>query len=769
MPLQKVEFRPGVNRETTNYAGEGGFFVVDKVRFRGGYAQKIGGWVNITNPTSSENTYNGIARSLWNYVTTDGLNLLGVGTNQKFYVESGGVYNDITPIASSFTLSDDPFSITAGSKEIEVASTAHGVTIGTFVNFSGATPLGSASFVIDGEYEVLSIPSADSFTIASTTAATSTVVGGGSLVVGQYDIDAGTAVYTTNVGWGGPPWGQGGWGSNVPAGIPLRLWSQFNYGNDLIFAENSGNIYYWTRDTSTWARATTLEEKANSVPKTTTIATAASGATTIVVADATGINTGAVVTGSGIPAGAFVTTAWTGSTSVTISVATTSSLTATAVSFSYAGRHVPNETELILDSPVDDFTVCMGSNPYDPTNFDTVYDPLIVRWSDADNPYEWVPEVTNQSGEQRLSNGSKIVAATTARQEIVVWTDTAVYSMQYLGPPFVWGFTLLDQDVSIASQNSVINVNNAVYWMGLDKFFVYDGRVNTLPCSIRQHIYSTLNRDQIAQVMCGNNEAFSEVWWFYPSTGSTVNDTVVIYNYLENVWSYGNLNRTAFSPQSIRDYPLLANSIQVSYLGANITATDTSITLLNASSYPRTGTIFIGSEQITYTGITNNTTLTGCVRGANGTVAASHTALTPVTMSYPNQVLFHEIGWDDVSTGTAQPIDCFIESSDFDIGDGNNFAFVSRIIPDVKFLGSTVTTPAVDISIFPRNYPGSAYGTPDIETVRATVVLPFEQYTEQLFTRVRGRQMAVRIGSTELGVAWQMGALRLDIRPDGRR
>jgi hypothetical protein len=278
-----------------------------------------------------------------------------------------------------------------------------------------------------------------------------------------------------------------------------------------------------------------------------------------------------------------------------------------------------------------------------------------------------------------------------------------------------------------------------------------------------------LNKDQIAQVMCGNNEAFSEVWWFYPSTGSTVNDTVVIYNYLENVWSYGNLNRTAFSPQSIRDYPMLANSIQVSYLGAGITATDTSISLLNASSYPRTGIIFIDSEQITYTEITNNTTLTGCVRGVNGTVAASHTAFTPATLTAPNQVLFHEIGWDDVSTGTPQPIDCFIESSDFDIGDGNNFAFVSRIIPDVKFLGSTVSTPAVDISIFPRNYPGAPYGTPDVETVRATVVLPFEQYTEQLFTRVRGRQMAVRIGSTELGVAWQLGALRLDIRPDGRR
>jgi len=768
MPLQKVTFRPGVNRETTNYAGEGGFFTVDKVRFRGGYAQKIGGWTSIA---SNDSIYNGTARSLWNYVTTDGLNLLGVGTNQKFYVELGGVYHDITPLGSSFTLSSDPFRTISGSKQIVVTSTGHGVTIGTFVTFSGATPItaGGMSLVLNGEYEVLSVQSADSFTIATTTLSASSVVGGGSLVVGQYDIDAGTAVYTTSVGWGGPPWSSGTWGSSVPAGVPLRLWSQFNYGNDLIFAENSGSIYYWTRDTSTWSRATTLEAKANSVTKAVTFATAASGSVTLVVADASSINTGALVSGSGIVSGTYVTADWNGSTSVTISAATTSSLTATAVAFSYAGRHVPNETELVLDSPVDDFTVCMGSNPYSPSDFDTAYDPLLVRWSDADNPYEWVPEVTNQSGEQRLSNGSKIVAATTARQEIVVWTDTAVYSMQYLGPPFVFGFTLLDQDISIASQNAVINVNNAVYWMGLDKFFVYDGRVNTLPCSIRQHIYSTLNRDQIAQVTCGNNEAFSEIWWFYPSTGSNRNDTVVIYNYLENVWSYGSLGRTAYAPQTIRDYPMLANSIQVSYLGADITSSDTSISLLNASSYPSTGTIFIDSEQITYTGITNNTTLINCVRGANGTTATTHTAYTPVTLAAPNQILFHEIGWDDLSTGVAQPIDCFIQSSDFDIGDGDSFAFVSRIIPDVKFLGSTTSSPSITISLYTRNYPGSAYGTPDVDQVQATAVLPVEVYTEQVFTRVRGRQMSVRVGSSGLGVAWQMGAFRLDIRPDGRR
>jgi len=767
VPLQKVEFRPGVNRETTNYANEGGFFTVDKVRFRGGFAQKIGGWVNIG---SALYTFKGVCRSLWNYALRNGLNLLGVGTNQKFYVESGGIYNDITPLAFSGTISDNPFRTTSGSQLVEVTSTGHDVTLGTFVTFSGATPLtgGGMSLVMNGQFEVISVTGANSFVVFAPSVATSSVIGGGSLVIGQYDIDAGNAVYTTGVGWGGPPWGEGGWGSNIPAGIPLRLWSQFNYGDDLIFAENEGEIYYWTADTSTWARATTLEAKANSVVKTTTTATAASGSVTLVVADATGINTGAVVSGSGVVSGTFVTAAWDGSTSVTISTATTSSLTATAVSFSYAGRHVPNETNLVIDSPIDDFTICMGANPYDPTNFSTTFDPLLVRWSDADDPYEWVPEVTNQSGEQRLASGSKIVAATSARQEIIIWTDTSVYSMQYLGPPFVFGFTLLDQDISIASQNAVINVNNAVYWMGTDKFYVYDGRVNTLPCTIRQHVYSTLNKDQIDQVMCGNNEPYSEIWWFYPGTSSTLNDQFVIYNYLENSWSYGNLTRTAFCPQTIRDNPQMAFSIQSSYLDMAVNETATTLTVINTSSYPRSGTVQIGSEQITYTGVSSNN-LTGCVRGANGTVAASHAIYAPVTLTAPNQVLFHEVGWDDVSTGTPQPIDCFIESSDFDIGDGHNFGFVSRIIPDIKFLGSTVSNPSLTISVYPRNYPGSAYGTPDVEQVNATAVLPYELYTEQLFTRVRGRQMAVRVGSSGLGVSWQMGALRLDIRQDGRR
>jgi hypothetical protein len=307
--------------------------------------------------------------------------------------------------------------------------------------------------------------------------------------------------------------------------------------------------------------------------------------------------------------------------------------------------------------------------------------------------------------------------------------------------------------------------------MGTDKFFVYNGRVDTLPCTIRQHIFSNLNQDQIAQVTCGNNEAFSEVWWFYPSTNSYVNDSFAVFNYLEGVWTYGSLNRSAFAPQTIRKYAMMAFGIQTSYLDTAIDSSVTTISLINASSYPNSGIVQIDSEKISYTGLSGNT-LTGCVRGVGGTTAASHTIDTEVAFVAPNQVMFHEVGWDDVSTGTPEPIECFIQTSDFDIGDGESFQFLSQIIPDVKFLGSDTVrnpNPSVTLALYPRNYPGSLYGDPDTGAVTATVVLPVEQYTTQVYTRVRARQIAFRIASTALGVAWQMGAMRFDIRPDGKR
>jgi len=332
----------------------------------------------------------------------------------------------------------------------------------------------------------------------------------------------------------------------------------------------------------------------------------------------------------------------------------------------------------------------------------------------------------------------------------------------------VWSFNLLDQNISIASQNAVVSVDNSVYWMGDDNFFVYNGRVQTLPCTLRQHVFSTLNQSQISQVISGINEPFSEIWWFYPGTDSKVNSLYVALNYKDGTWHYGNLNRTAYVQQTLRTYPMLAKGIQTSYLSAGINSTDTTITLLNAGSYPSSGTIVIENEEINYTGVSGNS-LTGCVRGANNSVAASHAIYSTVAMKAPNQVMFHEVGLDNVETGVPEPITAYIETSDFDIGDGDHFAFVSRIIPDLKFLGSSASSPSVTLTLYPHNYPGSLYGTGDADSVTASVVLPVERYTEQVYTRIRGRQLALRVTSSDLGVAWQMGAMRIDIRPDGRR
>jgi len=763
VPLQKLELRPGVNRESTSYANEGGFFAGDKVRFRSGYAEKIGGWQSINVAGS---TFFGVCRMLWNWITTVSQNLLGVGTNQKVYVELGGEYYDITPLGNSLTLTQNPFSTTSGSRLVTVTASAHLSAIGTYVNFSGATTF--ASLTLNGDYEIQSVPTSNTFTFYADSNAGSTTTGGGSLVIAQFDIDAGSAVYSSGVGWGGPPWGSGGWGSSTGVGIDLRIWSMFNYGDDLMFAEREGEIYFWTLNTSTWPRAVTLEEKANTEIKTTTTAAFASGVTTIVVNDATGINTGSVLSGSGIITGTYVTETWNGSTSVTISQATNASATVSSIAFSYAGRHVPNEVYIILDSPINDFVITCGSTPYDPTDFTPSFDPLLVRWSDQGNAYEFVPEVTNQSGEQKLSHGSYIVTAINTRQEILIWTDTALFSMQYVGPPFVWSFNLLDQDTTIASQNAMLTVNNVVYWMGRDKFFMYSGRVETLPCTLRQFVYNDINYDQLSQVVAGANDGYNEVWWLYPSKNSLVNDRYVIYNYLERIWYYGNINRSFWSGHTQRNNPIAAFSVQESYLSTAINSSVTTIALDNASTYPESGIVQIDSEKISYAAKSGNT-LTGCVRGVESTTAASHDQYTEASYYVANQTMLHEIGNDDESVTPALPIEAFIESSDFDIQDGQTFGYVWRIVPDLNFTGSTGSSPSVTLTVRPRQNSGSNYSSADSPTVTRTSVIPIQQYTGQVYTRVRGRQMAFRVDSTELGVAWQMGMMRIDVRPDGRR
>jgi hypothetical protein len=765
MPLTKLQFRPGINKETTSYANEGGYFECDKVRFRSGSPEKIGGWIN----QSPAYTFKGVARLLWNWVTLASANLLAIGTSQKFYIEYGGDYYDITPLRlAATTLGANPIATVSGSRQLTITHVAHAASVGTYVTLTSTVAVGGIT--VAGEYEILTTPSGNTYTIASDIAASSTTTGGGT-VTAEYQINAGSSTYTlTGGGWGTGAWGEGGWGEavGIGVGIPLRLWSSCNYGEDLLMAPRGGEIYYWHVDTGTFARAVPLSTRTNTLTKTSTSASFTNGLTSITVGSATGITAGQVIAGTNIPVGTYVTAAYAlGSTTVPISAPTTGTSSGT-YTFSYAGRFVPTSTNQIFNTDVSHFTVALGANPYDPTNFATAFDPMLVRWSDQDNTYEWVPEATNQAGEQPLSNGSALVCAHNTRQEILVWSDTALYSMQYLGPPYVFSFNMIAENLSIASPKAVTTASGITRWMGTDKFYLYSGRVEPIPCTLRKFVFDNINREQMFQIVSGTNEGFNESWWFYPSANSVINDSYVIYNHVENIWYYGTLSRTAWLDSPLRRSPMGAFSLQTSYLSADLDSTATTLTLLDGSSYPATGTVVIGTEQISYEAVSGNT-LTGCVRGVNLTTATSHDAYSPATFLIPNQVMFHEYETDDQSGPTATPIEAFIESSDFDIGDGHNYAFVWRVMPDLSFNGSTVEAPQVLLMVEGRENSGTAYPPAAQPVVARSAAIPIEQYTGEVYTRVRGRQMKFRLDSTRLGVHWQMGAMRIDVRPDGRR
>jgi hypothetical protein len=378
-----------------------------------------------------------------------------------------------------------------------------------------------------------------------------------------------------------------------------------------------------------------------------------------------------------------------------------SSSTVPGTSYTYAD-FVPNRTNQVIGSAIQRFVIAFGSNPYDPTNPVNTFDPLLVRWSDQEDPFMWVPDATNQSGEYRLNIGSSIILARSTRQEILVWSDSAIYSMQYLGPPYVWGFQLLQDNITVMSPNAAVTINNVTYWMGADKFFSYTGRVETLPCSLWQFVFDDINKDQAYQVFAGSNESYNEVWWFYCSQNSNVIDSYIIYNYLERTWAYGTMNRTAWLDTGLRQFPMAADGVN-------------------------------------------------------------------------NRVLYHEANVDDVSGLFPVPIEAYIQSSDFDIGDGHNFGFVWRILPDLTFNGSNSNQPFVTMTLRPRQNSGTPYGTADNPRVASTQnyinqnTYDVQEFDGQVYTRIRARRMSFRIESNSLGVAWQLGSPRIDIRNDGRR
>ena len=621
MPLKKLDLRPGVNRERTRYANENSWYECDKIRFRQKLPEKIGGWTRI-----SANTFQGVCRSLWAWITLAGSQLVGVGTHLKFYIEQGGVYSDITPIRAT-TTNAATFSASNGSTTITVTDNSHGASIGDFVTFSSAVSLGGVitATILNAEHQIVSVTNANTYTFTASTAANSSDSGnGGSATDAAYQISVGPETVVPLTGFGAGNWGEGTWGNGGTGSVELRLWSQSNFGEDLVFGPRGGSLYYWDATNGTSTRGVLLSSLGGA-------------------------------------------------------------------------SDVPTKQNFILVSDISRFVLCFGAN----TIGTSVQDPMLIRWSDQESAVDWTPTSTNQAGSLRLSRGTKIVTAIPTPQAITAWTDAAVYSLQYLGGQAVWGAQVVGENISIASPNAVTFANGVAYWMGKDKFYMYDGTVQPLVCDLLRHVFSDYDTIQADQVFAGTNEEYHEIWWFYCSNGSSTVDKYVIYNYQDKIWYYGSLARTAWLDSGMRNFPLAA----------------------------------------TYT---------------------------------PNLVN-HEEGIDDNQTGTTAAISAFITSAEFDLDDGHQFNFVWRVMPDITFDGSTIDAPSATMTLFPLKNSGSGYNSPasvggdDNGTITRSATVPVEKYTEQINTRVRGRQLSVKVASSASGVQWQLGTPRIDMRPDGRR
>jgi len=773
--LKKILLKSGVNKENTRYTSENGWYDCDKVRFRQGTPEKIGGWQRI-----SSQSFVGVCRSLWAWVTLGSLKLLGVGTNLKFYIENGGSYYDVTPLRSAVTLTN-PFAMVSGSSTVTVTDANGGYINGDYVTFTGSTSNGGITLL--GEYSLTISTTANTYTVTAaspavitsanpavctaqfqlannvqvtlttdgtlpfpfvtsttyhvvntsgytfqlsltsggaaisalgsaqsgiqtvTAQASSTATGGGTIRA-AYQINVGPAYAVVLNGWGVSTWGSGAWGIGTAALDQIRIWTQNNFGEDLIFGPRGGAIYYW--DATTGLLGTVF---------TVTIASPAVLSSSISLSNGMELiltTTGALPTGLNVGQIYYVVNASGG----TCNLALTSGGAAINTTGSQSGVHkispralplasmtgatdVPIRQNYLLVSDSSGFVFAFGATEFGSSTFN----PMLIRWSDQGDPFNWTPSATVQAGFSYLSHGSEIITAMQARQEILVWTDSSLYSLQYQGAPIVWSTQIVGDNFSIAGENAVAYANGVAYWMGVDKFYKYDGRTQTQNCDLLQYVFSDINKSQFAQVVAGTNEGFNEIWWFYCSGTSVDIDSYVVFNYMENqgqgVWYYGSLARTAWLDSGLRDFPIAA--------------------------------------------------------------------------TYDYNIVNHEQGVDDNATGTTLPIEAFITSAEFDLEDGDRFGFVWRVVPDITFRGSTAASPQVTMYLKPMQNSGSGYNVPpsvggeNNATITRTATLPIEEFTGQIYTRVRGRQISMEVRSTAAGVTWQLGSPRLDIKQDGRR
>ncbi len=622
MPLQKITFRPGINREGTAYDNEGGWFDCNLVRFRKGRPEKFGGWEKLTS-----NTYLGTVRALHPWIALEGTKYLGLGSHLKYYIESGGNFNDVTPIRSTTSAGDVTFSATNGDATITVADTAHGAVQNDFVTFSGASSLGGniTAAVLNQEYQVATVVNANSYTIEAKDTSGTTVTAnssdsgnGGSSVVGAYQVNVGLDVYVPGTGWGLNGWGIGAFGqaSALSSTNQLRTWTHDNFGENLIINQRNGGIFRWLESGGLTTRAVELS--------------AISGA-----------------------------------------------------------NLVPTKGLQVLTSEKDRHLIVLGADPISGSSRTGTIDPMLVAFSDQENELDFEPLTTNTAGSLRLSSGSSIIGGVKARQETLIWTDTALYSMQFIGPPFTFGINLINEGTGLIGPKAAITTPSGVYWMSYNNFYSYNGSVQTLPCSVHNYVFNDINLIQSFKIHAFTIKDKSEVGWFYCSSGSNEIDRYVIYNYVENIWFYGQLVRTAWLDSGIENYP---RAVANAYL-------------------------------------------------------------------YQQEKGFN----DDGSPMT----NVFIESSDLDIGDGEQFSFLKRIIPDYKFI-EDANSGNVNIVLKTRNFPGDSLATNSTNVVSAN--------TQQVYVRSRSRQIALRFESDDdatndgnLSIGWRLGATRIDIKPDGKR
>lgn len=728
--LTKLSFKPGINRDETNYTNSGGWFDSDYIRFRNGMPEKIGGWTKIY---ANQTPLIGKCRKLYDWSDIGGNQYLACPTNVKFYVDNSSEIIDITPLRRSVTLGADPIATTNTSSEITITDVNHGAVIGDYITISGSSNVnGILATEINKEFVVTGVANANAYSVITTGTATSTGSGGGSSVSVEYQFHPGASETVAFTGWGAGPWGgvsgEYGWGfgpTTNGASVTTYsdgLWSVDNYGEDMIACPREVVNGY------------TLGTNPISVSNTSNVVTVTqvnhgfSNGMGVIIGSVSGdiggipsfqLNGTQTITVVNANAYTFTVanTATSNATGGSDSYVYTSSLiywdidnlSGPAISFSdlgaeYAKLFMPYVAKEIMVSDQNRQIIAFGCNPYD---VNQAQDPMVVRWSDSSDPTNWdAADTTKNAGETRLSSGSYIVTAVQNRDEILIWTDSSLFSMTYVGPPYGYGFNLVGQNFDIIGPNSKIVAGSIAYWMGFNNFYVYDGKLQPMPCTVRDYVFLDISRDDGNKVYCSADSGNNEIIWFYPSEsqggtpGQREVDRYVVYNYIEQAWYFGTMARTAWIDR--RGHPV-----------------------------PR--------------------------------------AVSPDGYLY-NQ----ETGFDDGSVTPALPITAYIQSSPIEIQEGNNFVFVNRVIPDLTFRNSTSHNgdqPTVRFTIKPQDYPGAAIGIGDERNVdrNSAATLTVNRFTNQVFTRLRARSVALRVESDVTGIAWRLGTPRLDMRQDGRK